>query len=808
MDSYKRKIREILDLVRSNRVCPLEGHRLIRELRARTPAAIENNSPTEQTQLPTLAELSLDDSQGVSGSSDSGSSPFQAVVLTRPGSIDDIQIRTIFPREPKPNQVQILVKAFSINFGAVLCVKGLYPTMPDYPFTPGFEVSGIALKVGSGVQSVRVGDEVIGLGGVEMGGHSAVINVDEGAVIKKPANISHVEACAFPIVFITMQRAFELARIKKGEKVLIQTAAGGTGLISVQLAQLLEAEVFATAGSQEKLDYLAGMGVRNLINYREEDFAQRILEMTGNYGVDVVFNTLSGDAIQKGLAILAPGGRYIELAMTGLKTANNISLSSLDNNQVFYSVDLRKQLMQKPELARPYLDEMVQTLASGKVRSIIAKVFPFSEVRSAYQFLADRKNIGKVVVEMPEIEVAGAASAEPLNEIESVTQEQPATEFLQDVAIIGIAGRFPGARNVNEFWQNLAAGKSSIVEVPKERWDINAYYDADHRVLDKTHCRWGGFLSDIDQFDPVFFNLSGREAQLTDPQQRLFLEESWTALEDAGYATERIANSRCGVFVGVGQSDYLDKMIEEGLEREAQSFWGNDPSVLTARLSYFLNLKGATMAINSACSSSLVAIHLACQSILSGESELAIAGGAFLRTLPTFHIMNSNAAMLSPDGKCMTFDNRANGFVPGEGIGVLVLKRLQNALDDGDHIYGVIRSSGTNQDGRTNGITAPSTISQTDLELAVYRKGNIHPETISLIEAHGTGTKLGDPIEIEALTNAFRKFTEKKQYCAIGSVKTNIGHSVAAAGVAGVMKVLLSSEAQANTGFTQLRTTQ
>ena len=360
------------------------------------------------------------------------------------------------------------------------------------------------------------------------------------------------------------------------------------------------------------------------------------------------------------------------------------------------------------------------------------------------------------------------------------------------MAIIGISGRFPGARNVGEFWQNLAAGKSSITEVPKERWDIDAYYDPDLRVLDKTHCRWGGFLSDIDQFDPLFFNISGREAQLTDPQQRLFLQESWTALEDAGYATERIANAKCGVFVGVGQSDYLDKMIAEGVEREPQSFWGNDASVLTARLSYFLNLKGAAIAINTACSSSLVAIHLAAQSILSGESQLAIAGGVFIRTAPTFHILNSNAAMLSPDGKCMTFDNKANGFVPGEGVGVVIMKRLKAALHDGDHIYGVIKSSGTNQDGKTNGITAPSTLSQTELELAVYQKAGINPETIGLVEAHGTGTKLGDPIEIEALTNAFRKHTQKQQYCAIGSVKTNIGHTVAAAGVAGVLKVLLA----------------
>ncbi|HYJ85573.1 MAG TPA: SDR family NAD(P)-dependent oxidoreductase, partial [Pyrinomonadaceae bacterium] len=801
MNNYKTKVKDILDLIKSNRLCPMEGSRLLQEVRESSAASLNGNG-SDTTRIPSDVgqnkdkETSLPTRSSVDLSGDRPdepiSSPYQAIVLTRPGGIDDIQIREIFPQEPGNKEVQILVKAFSINFGALLCVKGLYPTMPNYPFTPGFEVSGIVLKVGRDVGSVSAGDEVIGMAGLAMGGHGALINVDEGAVVKKPSNISYVEACAFPIVFLTMHRAFELARVKKGEKVLIQTAAGGTGLISVQLAQMLEAEVFATAGSQEKLDYLAAMGVRHLINYREEDFAERILQMTDNYGVDVVFNTLSGDAIQKGLDILAPEGRYIELAMTGLKTAHNISLSSLDNNQVFYSVDLRKQLLHQSGVAKQYLDLMVQTLAEGKIKPIIGRIFPFSEVKQAYKYLADRKNIGKVVVTMPEVNLSESVLPTPSVERTINSRHESQAAPGNEIAIIGISGRFPGAKNVDEFWQNLAAGKSSITEVPKDRWDIDAYYDSDHRVLDKTHCRRGGFLSDIDQFDPLFFNISGREAQLTDPQQRLFLEESWTALEDSGYATERIANARCGVFVGVGQSDYLDKMLEEGVEREAQSFWGNDASVLTARLSYFLNLKGAAIAINTACSSSLVAIHLGAQSILSGESELAIAGGVFIRTTPTFHIINSNAAMLSPDGKCMTFDNKANGFVPGEGVGVVILKSLEAALHDGDHVYGVIKSSGINQDGKTNGITAPSTLSQTELELSVYQKADINPETIGLVEAHGTGTKLGDPIEMEALTNAFRKHTDKKQYCAIGAVKTNIGHTVAAAGVAGVIKVLLA----------------
>ena len=411
MDTHKTRVREILDLIKNRRLCPLEGNRLIRELRE--TGAISVEGATDQGSGPLLRHdgpqmpSSFSTADSVDKQAENGQlisdSPFQAIVLTRPGNIDDIQIQEVIPREPRETEVQILVKAFSINFGALLCVKGLYPTMPDYPFTPGFEVSGVVLKVGRDVRRVSIGDEVIGLAGFQMGGHSALINVDEGGVVRKPANVTHVEACAFPIVFLTMHRAFELAKINRGEKVLIQTAAGGTGLISVQLAQSLGAEVFATAGSQEKLDFLATLGVRHLINYREEDFAQRILEMTGNYGVDVVFNTLSGDAIQKGLDILAPEGRYIELAMTGLKGARNIDLSSLDNNQVFYSVDLRKQLLERSGVARQYLELMVQTLAEGKVKPIVGQVFPFSKVREAYRCLADRGNIGKIVVTMPEI---------------------------------------------------------------------------------------------------------------------------------------------------------------------------------------------------------------------------------------------------------------------------------------------------------------------------------------------------------------------------------------------------------------------
>ena len=362
----------------------------------------------------------------------------------------------------------------------------------------------------------------------------------------------------------------------------------------------------------------------------------------------------------------------------------------------------------------------------------------------------------------------------------------------QDIAIIGISGRFPGANNVKEFWDNLSKGVCSIKEVPGERWDISKFYDPDIKNKEKTYLDKGGFIDDSNKFDSLFFNISGKEAELTDPQQRLFLEESWHALEDAGYTGEKLSNTKCGVFVGVKEGDYQIRLSEVGYAHEAQAFWGNDTSIVPARLSYFLNLRGPSVAVNTACSSSLAAIHMACESISLGKCNMAVAGGVFVSNTPSGYIISSNANMLSHDGKCKAFDDRADGFVPGEAVGAVILKPLEKARMDRDYIYAVIKGIGTNQDGRTNGITAPSRRAQSELEQEVYEKSAINPETIGYVETHGTGTKLGDPIEFEALTDSFKKYTDKTGFCAIGSVKTNIGHAAGAAGVASLIKVIMA----------------
>jgi acyl transferase domain-containing protein len=323
---------------------------------------------------------------------------------------------------------------------------------------------------------------------------------------------------------------------------------------------------------------------------------------------------------------------------------------------------------------------------------------------------------------------------------------------------------------------------------------VQAYYQPGKPVAGKTNSQWLGALEEYDRFDPLFFNLSPTEAESMDPQQRVFLEACWHSIENAGYDARSLSGSKCGVFVGCANADYHLLSREQRLS--AQGFTGGATSILAARISYFLNLQGPCISIDTACSSSLVAIAQACDSLATGVSDLALAGGVFVMAGPELHIKTTQAGMLSPEGQCFSFDQRADGIVPGEAGGVVLLKRLADAQRDGDIIHAVIEGWGVNQDGKSNGITAPNPESQTRLEQEVYDRYQIDPASIQLIEAHGTGTKLGDPIEVEGLKQAFKKYTQNKEYCALGSVKSNIGHCTTAAGIAGFIKLVLALEHQ------------
>ncbi|MFA6385978.1 MAG: beta-ketoacyl synthase N-terminal-like domain-containing protein [Candidatus Paceibacterota bacterium] len=396
---------------------------------------------------------------------------------------------------------------------------------------------------------------------------------------------------------------------------------------------------------------------------------------------------------------------------------------------------------------------------------------------------ADRQPVEQEPVTVPPVRAEGAAQSEP-------QQNRNQNSATQSIAIIGMAGQFPKADNVTQFWRNLVQGRECISDIPSTRWSVDEYYDPDRNAPGKTVCKRMGLLDDVDVFDPLFFNISPSEAEYMDPQQRLFLQTSWSCIEDAGYNPSDLSGSSCGVFVGCTVSDYSQLMA--GQAQCAQALMGESVSILPARIAYFLNLQGPCLSIDTACSSSLVALAGACDSLVLGHSDLALAGGVYVINGPEIHVKMSKAGMLSPDGRCYSFDQRANGFVPGEGVGVLLLKRLEQAEQDGDDIYGVIRGWGVNQDGKSNGITAPNQESQTRLETCIYKKFGINPEHIQLIEAHGTATKLGDPIEVDALRESFRQFTDRKHFCALSSVKSNIGHLATAAGVSGVIKSVLA----------------
>ncbi len=362
----------------------------------------------------------------------------------------------------------------------------------------------------------------------------------------------------------------------------------------------------------------------------------------------------------------------------------------------------------------------------------------------------------------------------------------------EPIAIIGIGCRFPGSSGPQEFWNAIRDGIDAITEVPVDRFNLNEVYDSDSTLAGKINTRWGGFVEQVDGFDPQFFGISPREAARMDPQQRLLLEVTWEALEDAGQVAEKLAGSQTGVFVGISNNDYGRIQFSDLSRIDAYAGTGNALSIAANRISYLLDFRGPSIAIDTACSSSLVAVHLACASLRNGESTLAVAGGVNLILSPAITMNFTKAGVMAPDGRCKTFDSGANGYVRSEGAGLVVLKPLSRAIADKDTIYGVIRGSAVNQDGRSNGLMAPNRLAQEEVLREAYRRAGVSPGDVQYVEAHGTGTLLGDPIEARALGRVLADGRAPGQLCAIGSVKTNIGHCEAAAGVAGLIKVALA----------------
>ena len=1063
------------------------------------------------------------------------------------GILDNLELRPLVRRAPKANEVEIEVAAAGLNFRDVLNALGMYPGDAG---ALGNECVGRVVAIGEDVRNVSVGQDVIAMGGGTLSSYATTI---ADYVAPRPARLSAEEAATVPVTYLTAGYALDrLARMKRGDRVLIHAAAGGVGLAAVQLAQRAGAEIFATAGSDEKRDYLAALGIRHIMSSRTLDFASEVLARTNGEGIDIVLNALAGDFIPESLRTLRAGGRFLEIGKTGIWTEAQMRAARPD--VTYYPIYLGEV---DTAIVQSLMLELVAAFAAGELKPLPYRVFALEDAADAFRFMAQAKHIGKVVLvpapiadaaagaalradatylitgglgalglhiargmveagarhlalmgrsapgeaalaAIRDLEAAGARIATIRGDIArrddvamalapregmppvrgvvhsagvladaviaeqtadrfdavlapkvlgalhlheltaglplecfvlfsstaavlgspgqanysaanaaldalaqrraaaglpalsinwgpwadggmasslrtqdrarvsrhgllSLTPEQGVSAFLrvlarkdpqitvlpadwkrvgeaadgavppllsdlvrkpaparaaaqpavpggfvaelerlpagrrrsavqahvrdqvvqvlgigasstldvqqglrdlgmdslmavelrnrlqrsigralpstlafdcptvdaltsylvkdvlnlsqaaaaatepkaaapaaaldEPIAIVGMGLRLPGdADSPEKYWELLRNGVDAITQVPPDRWDIDAYYDPDPAQPGKMYTRHGGFVRDVDRFDPAFFGISPREAVSLDPQQRLLLEVSWEALERAGQSPEKLVGSRSGVFVGISTNDYgqLFAKMDDPSRLDAYVGTGNSLSVAAGRLSYVLGLQGPSMAIDTACSSSLVAIHLACSSLRNRECELALAGGVNLILTPELTINFCRARMLATDGRCKTFDAAADGYVRGEGAGMIVLKRLSDAVAAGDRILAVIRGSAVNQDGRSSGLTVPNGPAQQTLLREALAAARVSPGDVGYIEAHGTGTSLGDPIELQAVAEVFGEGRTSDTPLVVGSVKTNFGHLEAAAGIAGVAKVVLA----------------
>ncbi|MDN3268138.1 SDR family NAD(P)-dependent oxidoreductase [Streptomyces sp. MA15] len=404
-------------------------------------------------------------------------------------------------------------------------------------------------------------------------------------------------------------------------------------------------------------------------------------------------------------------------------------------------------------------------------------------------------SVAPAVAERPEAGTDGTGRPVAEAEPEAVAG---GTERRDPVAIVGMAVRMPGARTTDALWRNLLAGTDHMTEIPADRWDWRPLFGDPHREAGRTNSKWGAFVDGVTEFDAEFFGISGREAEVMDPQQRLMLQTAWHAVEDAGHAPSSLRGSDTGVFVGATSHDYTAHLARVGRYREPYAVNGNAKTVLANRISFELGLHGPSEAVDTACSSSLTALHRAVRAIEDGECSTALVGGVHLLLAPDMYVALGQMGALSPDGKCHAFDRSANGFSRGEGVIALYLKPLSRALADGDTVYALVRGSGVNHGGRAQSLPVPNPAAQAALISRVLRDSGTDPRTIGYVEAHGTGTEVGDPIELHGLRRAFAERAglgddeRVEAWCAVGSIKSNMGHLEAAAGLAGVVKAVLA----------------
>ncbi len=543
-------------------------------------------------------------------------------------------------------------------------------------------------------------------------------------------------------------------------------------------------------GGSEKSDYLIVDTLK-----RETDEKEKLLESLSvlhSAGYNFDWNKFSTEdenkirSLAEARKISAPSFLSSHFSVLTLPSLIRTSISQLSNQTVIVSDDPQTGFfeMGMTSLMAVRLKRMLE--AELNISLPMTLLFDYPNISLLTDYLNSRISSDP-----------GAGTGDIQSSCSAPNPEPRTPNLLAPIAVIGMACRFPGgADNPDLFWELLKSGKDAISEIPSERWNVEDYFDPDPDVPGKSYTRLGGFVSDtyIKSFDAAFFRMSPKEAESLDPQQRMLLEASHEAIENAGIPVHSLSKKQVGVYIGISTDDYKGAHLWSGdpSRMDAYSATGSMYNAAAGRLSYLLDLKGPNYPVDTACSSSLVAIHAACQSLRNRESDIALAGGVNAMLSPNLFVYFSKLGALSPDGQCRTFDAGANGYVRGEGCGILVLKRLSDAISQGDRIFALIRSSALNHDGASSSFTAPNGTAQQEVIRQALRNGKLSPDDVSYVEAHGTGTALGDPIEIRALGEVYGAKRDKDKSLTVGSVKANIGHLEAAAGAAGVIKAILA----------------
>ncbi len=728
------------------------------------------------------------------------------------GDLSSLSAHAEARRAPGAGEVEVEVVAAGLNFRDVMEALGRIGTEAR-PL--GLEFAGRVTAVGPGVAGLSPGDEVVGL---KVGSLARHVVTRAALVTPKPAQVSFAEAAGLPIVFLTAAATLErIARLGPGKTVLVHAASGGVGLAALQIARAAGAMVLATAGSPEKRAHLQALGIACVADSRSVSFADAVRQATGGAGVDVVLNCLAGAMTDAGLALVRPGGVFVEIGKTDIRPAGEIARRHPGIGYVVY--DLLGEIDRQPNAVGAELAALMKRFVPGGLAPLPVRCFRFEEAATALRFLSRARHIGKVAIGIEPFvspppssgEVAasyadgeGHALAAPRLPPPSVADYRATKALLaasqpkrppedgggkehEPVAIVGMAGCFPGAADLGAFWRLLRDGADAVGEVPAGRWSAREFAASGVAGIGEARHRAGGFLAEAESFDAALFGISPREALLMDPQQRVLLEQAWLALADAGIRADAPSSARTGVFVGASASDYSHKAAILGVPPDRPSLLAQMPSSLAARLGYVFDLKGPALTVDMGCASAVAAIKLAIDALRRGEVEVALAGAVAVQSTPLLALMADRSEILSADGRCRSFAAGGQGLGLSEGAGVVVLKRLSDAVAAGDTIHAVLRAASVSQNGATNGMSAPSVSAQVAQARAAFAESGLLPDSISYIEGHGVGTKAGDSAEIAALAEVFGA----QHALPLGSVKSNIGHSLAAAGMAGLLKVVL-----------------